>query len=175
MDSSSKSIMPVEKSLSHPSSGVPTRGPGNDRGDNCLNDGESCMDGDGETIEDSCTNECPLFMDGLSTQFRSNPGLLAIASLLGEEVPICDDDDEGDDNGMSDDTVTRTMVHKKGRSCNRINGLKFKSGGGKATRRRITSIGSPYTVQKKERSEPKTRSSANSVNETQLFLSMWKI
>mmetsp|Transcript_19673 Transcript_19673/g.25502 ORF Transcript_19673/g.25502 Transcript_19673/m.25502 type:complete len:176 (+) Transcript_19673:70-597(+) len=175
MDSSSKSGMPVEKSSSHPSSGVSTRGPGDDRGDNYLNVGESCMDGDGETIEDSCTSGCPLFMDGLSTQFRSNPGLLAIASLLGEEVPICDDD-EGDGNGMSDDTVTRTMVvHKKGRSCNRINGLKFNSGGGKATRRRITTIGSPYTVQKKERSEPRTRSSANSVNEAQLFLSMWKI
>jgi len=173
MDSLCKNMMPVEKSSSHPSSGVSTRGPGDDRGDNSLNDSESCMDGDGETIEDSSTGECPLFMDGLSTQFGSNAGLLAIASLLGEEVPISDD--EGDGNGMSDDTVTRTMVHKKGRSCNRINGFKFNSGGGKSTRRRITSISSPYTVPKKERSEPRTRSSTNSVNEAQLFLSMWKI
>lgn len=94
---------------------------------------------------------CPLFMDGLPTDFKNNPALAAIASLL-------EDDDDNDD-------AVKKNSHQEeddtGNECTM-------SGGGKAVRKKkLSNRSKPYSNVKK-----KTKTS---VGETQLFLKMWKI
>ena len=92
--------------------------------------------------------QCPLFMDSLPSNFASNSGLAAIASLLNEESD-CDKDNK-------EEAPIRTSE------------VTIKSGGGKASKRRTgSSRHSPY----KNRNSGKE----TSVGEAQLFLSMWKM
>ncbi len=100
------------------------------------------------------TLECALFMDGLPQNFESNPSLSALASLLA-------DDDENDEKQEKEKAIanTSTVVREK---------YVCTSGGGKVSRKKATSNRStPYKTRSK-----KTNSS---VNETQLFLKMWKL
>ena len=91
---------------------------------------------------------CPLFMEGLPTDFATNPALAAIASLLDEEE------------------VKGTINCKKRLSVQPV------PGGGKLSNRSSKSRKSsayrnkPYNVLK---------SKNTSVGEAQLFLNMWKI
>lgn len=96
---------------------------------------------------------CPLFMDGLPSDFSTNPGLAAIASLLEE--------DESNDNA----------VHTK----KEYEEPPTRSGGGKIRRtpaRSNRKDGRPYNTRAHgEGDTPKE----TSVGETHLFLKMWKL
>jgi hypothetical protein len=99
---------------------------------------------------DSKGQLCPLFMDQLPSDFASNSGLAAIASLLN------DDADEVEEESITNKTSEVTL----------------KSGGGKVSRRRTNSNRhSPYKSGKKVDSPKKE----TTVGEAQLFLSMWKM
>jgi hypothetical protein len=92
---------------------------------------------------------CPLFMEGLPTDFASNPHLAAIASLL--------DDDEPPNKPQQVPLMP----------------VLGKAGGGKMIRsssrqqRRQNHQAAPYQAPK--------RKSNTSMGETQLFLKMWKL
>lgn len=123
---------------------------------------------DGAVIENekkSAENEsfCPLFMEGLPSDFGSNPELAALASLLE------DSDGESDAKRVTDDSTTAPRIWA---STN-----KGTCGGGKlksTTRgsRRHHSSTTPYP-------QPSNRKAAKSktatMGEAQLFLKMWKI
>eukprot|EP00970_Alexandrium_tamarense_P007714 scaffold1477_cov188-Alexandrium_tamarense.AAC.5 len=100
------------------------------------------------TSDDDAQSSCPLFMDALPSNFTSNPGLSAIASLL-------DEGEDNEDEGKSKES-TRTNV--------------VESGGGKTMRSSQRHRHSPYGISKKEKDKKKS-----TLGEAQLFLSMWKI
>ena len=62
--------------------------------------GSDCKNDDnGESMTTSDDNEaisCPLFMDGLPSDFSTNPALAAIASLMNDDATTTADDDEND-------------------------------------------------------------------------------
>jgi hypothetical protein len=100
-----------------------------------------------ETESDASNSACPLFMDGLPTDFKSNPALAALASLLEDS-----DSDEVKDKTKVEEDKTTTM-----------------SGGGKVVRKKKTSNRSkPYNNNHKKKPQA-------SVGEAQLFLKMWKM
>ena len=104
-----------------------------------------------ECTTEDVTNSCPLFMDSLPSNFASNSGLAAIASLL---------DDESNNNDKNEKTAgIRTPE------------TKLKPGGGKATKKRIGIRHSPY----KSPNSGERRHDETTVGEAQLFLSMWKV
>lgn len=89
----------------------------------------------------------PLFMDGLPSDFASNPQLAAIASLM-----------EGGDykeEGLGSETDIKTMP---------------KEGGGKVRRqhRKHSKKSNPYV-------KPEKKKKQTSLGEAQLFLNMWKL
>ena len=98
---------------------------------------------------------CPLFMDGLPSDFSSNPALAAIASLLDADA---DDDDADDaDNGKKVKEIEKTMPTGK-------------EGGGKVRRQGRTHTQTnrnPYNIPEKKKK--------TTMGEAQLFLNMWKI
>ena len=98
---------------------------------------------------------CPLFMDGLPTNFAENKSLAAIASLLNDE-----EDDYSD---------TKKQTAKKEDSI--MSKVELKSGGGKVKRKSRRKQG-PYNKDKKKVQNDKK---AASVGEAQLFLNLWKI
>jgi hypothetical protein len=106
------------------------------------------------TPDDQDIITCPLFMEGLPSDFSKNPHLAALASLLEE--------DEKD----SDEEARHVDVEGKKESA------APKAGGGKArpvkTRQRRKSA--PY--QQKEKNPSKKEAS---VGEAHLFLKMWKL
>jgi len=91
---------------------------------------------------------CPLFMDGLPTDFSTNPGLAAIASLLDEE---------------SDEVATKREYDAP----------PTMAGGGKVRRKPARckrKDGRPYDMRHRE-----SKAKAASIGETHLFLKMWKL
>ena len=109
-----------------------------------------------EEVEQDAT--CPLFMDGLPTNFAENKSLAAIASLLNDE-----EDDYSD---------TKKQTAEKEDSI--MSKVELKSGGGKVKRksRPLRKGSSPYNKDKKKVQNDKK---AASVGEAQLFLNLWKI
>lgn len=99
---------------------------------------------------------CPLFMDGLPTNFAENKSLAAIASLLNDE-----EDDYSD---------TKKQTAEKEDSI--MSKVELKSGGGKVKRKSKRKGSSPYNKDKKKVQNDKK---AASVGEAQLFLNLWKI
>eukprot|EP00429_Kryptoperidinium_foliaceum_P011328 CAMPEP_0176004154 /NCGR_PEP_ID=MMETSP0120_2-20121206/1544_1 /TAXON_ID=160619 /ORGANISM="Kryptoperidinium foliaceum, Strain CCMP 1326" /LENGTH=140 /DNA_ID=CAMNT_0017336821 /DNA_START=83 /DNA_END=505 /DNA_ORIENTATION=+ len=95
---------------------------------------------------------CPLFMEGLPSNFNANPHLAAIASLL-------------DDDGEAAKDNKEHFAEKRSAATRRT-----QAGGGKARRRdtRRSAAFSPYRVP--EKTKPRA-----SVGEAQLFLKMWKL
>jgi hypothetical protein len=96
---------------------------------------------------------CPLFMEGLPSDFSKNPQLAALASLLEE--------DDKDDNEQE----ARDLKSKK-------EGAAPQAGGGKVrsvkTRQRRKAV--PYPAKEKKPSKKEA-----SVSEAHLFLKMWKL
>lgn len=96
---------------------------------------------------------CPLFMDGLPSDFAVNAGLMAIAALI-------DDDGEKKEVDISKTKASLSTVH-------------FKSGGGKVKKARKRNNIIPYGKQEDKDSDKKKENT--SLGEAQLFLNMWKI
>eukprot|EP00569_Conticribra_weissflogii_P010540 CAMPEP_0171378810 /NCGR_PEP_ID=MMETSP0879-20121228/24942_1 /TAXON_ID=67004 /ORGANISM="Thalassiosira weissflogii, Strain CCMP1336" /LENGTH=107 /DNA_ID=CAMNT_0011889367 /DNA_START=200 /DNA_END=520 /DNA_ORIENTATION=- len=103
--------------------------------------------------ENTGSTECPLFMDGLPSDFASNSGLAAIAALLDEES-----EDYGNDIGEDSESSPKQNVS-------------FKSGGGKIkSKGKATQCRrSPYA----KKNEGKTSEKKSSMGEAQIFLQMW--
>ena len=101
------------------------------------------------TKHDDDEKLCPLFMEGLPSDFSTNAGLAAIASLLDED-PV--------------EVVTKKIDHEA---------PPIKSGGGKLRRTPMRSRrkeGRPYKARGNEGATKKA-----SVGEAHLFLKMWKL
>ena len=139
---------------------------------------EDITDGD----SDGNKNNCPLFMSGLPRDFASNPGLAAIASLLGETV-----EEEDDDNDAGRSRQNRST--KDTGSSSRVASVNPRAGGGKvggaaaASRRKgggsKASGASSNTTKFRHRPYPtpdkKDAKQKATVGEAQLFLNMWKL
>ena len=111
---------------------------------------------------------CPLFMDGLPSNFKTNPSLAAIASLLNES-----DEDY--------DKMKKQIIEEKECNSDSISASKkkmkveLKPGGGKVQRKQCRQKpgSSPYRDgNTKKRKEDKNTAS---LGEAQLFLNMWKL
>jgi len=101
------------------------------------------------------SEECPLFMTGLPTDFASNAQLKAIASLMATE-----------DNSQQEEKIklTQTPILSTG-------GGKVKSTNARRSQRQRTLSATPYSYEKKK----KKQVSETNINETQLFMKMWKL
>ncbi len=123
-------------------------------------------------------NDCPLFMDGLQSNFAQNTALAALASLLDEED---DENNNDDDADISTDADLKKSLEQSSTSLSsparttHVN----KSGGGKASKvtpRRNNY--NPYSKGNKEKgrneNEEKKKKGAT-LGEAQLFLNMWKL
>ena len=101
---------------------------------------------------------CPLFMEGLPTDFSSNAQLAALASLLDEE-------EHGDEtkgkNGSSDASQSN---EERGLPPTRRGGGKLKRIKGREKRHNA-----PYAAPKKNTEK------SSSLGEAQLFMKMWKL
>jgi len=116
-------------------------------------DVETLQEGESSDATESTT--CPLFMNGLPSDFSSNPQLAALASLLEEN-------EKDEEKEKLNDLV-----------CSRVKLPTGKPGGGKVRangrKQRQTAVASPYRLPEKS---PKTKPT---LGEAQLFLKMWKI
>ena len=112
-----------------------------------------------EGVEDEgeASQECPLFMTGLPTDFSSNPQLAAIASLL----------DEGEANATEKEATT---APRKAEIVSNAGGGKARRASTRSTRRGGSS---PYSSASLH-STAASRSSPTTA-EAQLFLQMWKL
>jgi hypothetical protein len=97
--------------------------------------------------------DCPLFMDGLPSDFAQNSALAAIASLIDDDISV--EDFKGKKKGLQLSTVD------------------FKSGGGKVNTTGKRNNHSPYSKEKGKRKNGDKI--ATTPGEVQLFLNMWKI
>ena len=102
----------------------------------------------------SSSSDCPLFMEGLPSDFQHNPALAAIASLIGDDAS----DEDVEDKKKSSQLTT----------------VDLKPGGGKAkkTKRKLNNR-SPYSKEKGMINTGGKKSTT--LGEAQLFLYMWKI
>ncbi|KAL3822491.1 hypothetical protein ACHAXA_002509 [Cyclostephanos tholiformis] len=101
----------------------------------------------------SSASDCPLFMEGLPSDFQQNIALAAIASLIGDNVS----DEEFKDKKKGSHLITSDV----------------KSGGGKAKKMCKRIIHSPYS--KENGAENNGKKESTTLGEAQLFLNMWKI
>lgn len=108
--------------------------------------------------EDNSATFCPLFMDGLPSDFSTNPALAALASLL----------EETDDDTSSAESSRKVEARRK-----EVNSVESNFGGGKAkrvkSRESRRSSAAPY----RKRHDRKTTENKASVAEASLFLKMW--
>lgn len=118
-----------------------------------------------EEVGEDEIDQCPLFMTGLPTDFVNNKGLAAIASLLGEEI-IVEEDEE-------DKLEKSSKGFKASKDKATTQSYRGVVGGGKMKRSRNMRKVSPYAIEmKKDKVQDANRAS---IGEAQLFLSMWKI
>jgi hypothetical protein len=100
-----------------------------------------------DTMEDQTETTCPLFMEGLPSDFATNPSLAALASLLEE-----------------DDDTTKPV------SSSKVAMIQQPSAGGGKVRARKSRMGRKSDPYPKSVQQKKT-----SMGEAELFLKMWKI
>jgi hypothetical protein len=148
----------------------------------------SIDDVDGENIsnDDSKAISCPLFMDGLPTDFSTNPALAAIASLMNDNSPITTNDDDDDEVPIpvpvvdaSKKSSTKRVITKRHEKT-KYNPY--------AKSNRTTTITSDECIQgTTSDAQQSNRSTSNSsrdvanktstttIGEASLFLKMWKL
>lgn len=119
-------------------------------------------------------SNCPLFMDGLQSNFAQNTALAALASLLDDDEI---DNDEHDDADRCKETENKKSFDQSALSSPAATHSN-KSGGGKAAKIVTKRINySPYSKGKQggtKESEEKQKKGAT-LGEAQLFLNMWKL
>ena len=125
-------------------------------------------------------NDCPLFMDGLQSNFAQNSALAALASLLDEEDDENNNDDDADIDISTDADLKKSFEQSSTSLSSPARTTHVsKSGGGKASKvtpRRNNY--NPYSKGNKEKgrneNEEKKKKGAT-LGEAQLFLNMWKL
>lgn len=141
---------------------------------------EAVVESDNETREESW---CPLFSEGLPSDFASNTKLAAIASLLNDDNSDNVNSENEDEMNLLEDTNGMLQPNKILQSRNRDNINSCRStkdapmtvaGGGKArqNKRRQRKAGAPYDNKRHTKS---SSAKTASVGEAQLFLNLWKI
>ena len=110
----------------------------------------------------STTSDCPLFMDGLPSNFAQNSSLAAIASLLN-----VDDEEEEEEEGKE--------CNKK--TVPQSNTIQLQSGGGKVkkTTGNKRHNHNPYSKDKNSTDNGGKDKRKASLGEAQLFMNMWKL
>mmetsp|Transcript_8567 Transcript_8567/g.19430 ORF Transcript_8567/g.19430 Transcript_8567/m.19430 type:complete len:154 (+) Transcript_8567:36-497(+) len=150
--------------------------------DTNIDDNDTMMDG---SENDDDNGECPLFMVGLPSDFRTNQQLAALASLMNDE----EDEEDGSSHEAPPTTEIVQSAHKNtidnestliraptrnettpNGSSKKIN-CQTAGGGGKA--RRIPSRASTNSHPYRRVDAPKKKTA--SLGEAQLFLQMWSI
>jgi len=180
-----KSIMEVDDSKGDSSTSITVDSVGNGGKQTCsrssISDSHGVGGGDGaapslmkngssgDDENENTQDWCPLFMDGLPTNFASNNALAAIASLL---------NDSGEDNNDDDNDKKKEQDRVK---------VTPRKGGGKVSRRMArrnknkTCQNSPYDLpagrngKANDYEESSKKSKSATMGEAHLFLSMWKI
>ena len=106
--------------------------------------------------------DCPLFMTGLPSNFAQNRGLAAIASLM---------------SGGADDDVLSENNENESKVCKRQSDtLKEKRRADKKVKgRRALKSASKYSPYKERHTKAKVCKKDTTVQEAQLFLSMWSM
>jgi len=117
-----------------------------------------CTSSDSEGIVSATSTVCPLFMDGLPSDFSTNPALAALASLL----------EKTDDDPSPVESSNKVKE---------IKSVESNSGGGKAKRvksrkSRQSTAAAPY---RKRHDSKRTTDTKATVAEASLFLKMWKL
>ena len=110
----------------------------------------------------STTSDCPLFMDGLPSNFAQNSSLAAIASLLN-----VDDEEEEEEEGKE--------CNKK--TVPQSNTIQLQSGGRKVkkTTGNKRNNHNPYSKDKNSTDNGGKDKRKASLGEAQLFMNMWKL
>ena len=139
---------------------------------------DSTNDEDGKNItnDDNKAISCPLFMDGLPSDFSTNPALAAIASLMNDDNPPA----------ITNDDTTKKSLTKKG-ITKRNERTKYKPYG-RSNRQTITTSDECVheTISDAPQHDRRTSSSSKSnisnkagttttIGEASLFLKMWKL
>lgn len=144
------------------------------------NNGES--DGD----SDSGSITCPLFMDGLPSNFATNPQLAAIASLMdGDEDDVREDAKDDDNNDTQEEKNASSQSNKyelshQGRppystQTTTPSTTRPWKPSAKTQNRRRRQRASPYPRPHDRNNDKQgTTTKSNSVREITLFMNMWK-
>ena len=113
---------------------------------------------------------CPLFMDGLPSDFSSNSQLAAIASFLVDDDQN-DERQQEEEEEKDDDDSDATPIQ-----CNRASKPVVSRGGKMRNhkRNRAARRDSPYTTPSKKQNQSKSKHN-DGMGEAQLFLKMWKL
>ena len=98
---------------------------------------------------------CPLFMEGLPSDFSTNPHLAALASLIV-------------DNSEGDEEIRKSGNEPPREATPKAGGGRLRSQKSRTRRRQ-----NPYPTRRQQQSANDKGSS--SIGETQLFLKMWKL
>lgn len=134
---------------------------------------EDTYDGD----SDSSSIMCPLFMDGLPSNFATNPQLAAIASLLNDDVPEETEDDKPKEESDTKDNSSHasSIPHHTRCSTPHITASRYWNNSAETRNRRQRQRVSPYPRQQQDRKkETQAKSKNSSVGEITLFMNMWK-
>lgn len=107
------------------------------------------VDSKGDSRLGSDESWCPLFMNGLPSDFSTNPSLAALTSLI-------DGDDDDSKKIPVAASESRTLLAEP------------KAGGGKVPKRATRRTAKPYPARKRTEK-------SSSLGEAQLFLKMWKL
>ena len=127
---------------------------------------KNAEDNDCDDDSDSSTPLCPLFMDTLPSNFDSNPGLAAIASLLDE------DDDEQEDKLEKEKPIhSRFAISTTAAAAGPAGGGKASNHRRHSRTRRMGSAPYPSLI---KNDKPKEKKQAT-LGQAQVFLQLWKI
>jgi hypothetical protein len=142
--------------------------------------------GDTMTSDDNEAISCPLFMDGLPSDFSTNPALAAIASLMmmnDNESTSANDDDNDDDDDSNVVTAKKSSTERI--IVKRHTKTKYKPyiKSNRTTKQRTSDDGghetgaNPSQVDRTSSNDIDTgeKISTTTIGEASLFLKMWKL
>jgi len=135
--------------------------------------------GGGDSDSDAIT--CPLFMEGLPSNFSTNPQLAAIASLLEDDVReeiVPKDDKTEEENDTKDKSAhaSKNQQHRPPSSTPyTASSHRHLKNSAKTRNRRQPQRASPYPRPQDRKDEKQAKATkSSSVGEITLFMNMWK-
>ena len=148
----------------------------------CGTDGgkEQTGQDENEIDSDSGSMTCPLFMEGLPSDFATNPQLAAIASLLNddvreesEETNNTQDENDAATHNKNSNNVVSSHNHST-QSPPQIALPRHLKHVEKSRNRRRKQRASPYPRPNDRKNENQAATKSSSVGEITLFMNMWK-